>query len=128
GLIMLIWSNNLVLLLISLGVLSLGDGAVTPTSSATLSLLTPAGEQGEILGFSQGLGGLGRTIGPLIAGLLFTLSPNTPFLAGGAFAILAILLTLPIMGNVQQTIQARKAEQANFFEIPERGMIKSGRP
>ncbi|HEU5376694.1 MAG TPA: MFS transporter, partial [Ktedonobacteraceae bacterium] len=110
GLLMLIWSTNLALLLGAVGVLSIGDGAVTPTSSAVLSLITPSGEQGEILGFAQGMGGLGRTIGPLIAGSLFTLSPGAPFLIGGAFAMLAILVTLPVMGRIQRTIEARKLE------------------
>lgn len=110
GLLLLIWSNTLALLLIATGILSIGDGAVTPTSSAVLSLLTPESEQGEVLGLSQGLGGLGRTIGPLIAGALFTVGRGVPFLAGSIFALIAILVTLPVMSNIQQTIQERKQE------------------
>ncbi|HEX7735784.1 MAG TPA: MFS transporter [Ktedonobacteraceae bacterium] len=110
GLVMLIWSSNLALLLIATGVPSIGDGAVTPTSSAVLSLLAPADEQGEILGFSQGLGGLGRTIGPAIAGALFSVGPGLPFLAGGAFALLAILVTLPVMTRIQKSIEIRKTD------------------
>lgn len=116
GLLLLVWSSNLALLLIAVGILSLGDGAVTPTSSAVLSLLTPEMEQGEILGFSQGLGGLGRVIGPLIAGSLFALGPDLPFLTAGAFALLAILITLPVMTTIQQTIQARKQENRSGRE------------
>lgn len=108
GLLMLIWSTNLAFLLIAVGTLSIGDGAVTPTSAAVLSLLTPAEEQGEILGFAQGLGGLGRAIGPIIAGALFTLGSGVPFLAGSCFALLAILVTLPVMANIQQTLLDRK--------------------
>lgn len=110
GLVLLSWSNSLALLLIATAILSLGDGAVTPTSSALLSLLTPTDEQGEILGFSQGLGGLGRAIGPLIAGALFSIEPGLPFLAGGAFALLAILVALPIMTTTQKASEARKAK------------------
>lgn len=110
GLLMLIWSSSLALLLIAVGLLSIGDGAVTPTSSAVLSLLTPAEEQGEILGLSQGLGGLGRVIGPVIAGALFTLSPGAPFLAGGAFAALAILVTLPALSSIQRAIESHMQE------------------
>lgn len=110
GLLMLIWSGSLATLLIAVGVLSIGDGAVTPTSSAVLSLLTPKDEQGEILGFSQGLGGLGRVLGPLIAGTLFALTPGAPFMAGSAFALLAILVTLPVMGNIQRSIATYKTE------------------
>lgn len=110
GLLLLIWSTNLALLLIAVGILSIGDGAVTPTSSAVLSLITPTSEQGEILGFSQGVGGLGRTIGPLIAGALFSLGPGAPFLAGGVFSVLAILVTLPVMANIQKSIGIHKME------------------
>ncbi len=111
GLILLIWATNLALLLIAVGILSVGDGAVTPTSSAVLSLITPVGEQGEILGFSQGLGGLGRAIGPLIAGVLFSLDPGAPFLVGGVFALLAILVTAPVMSNIQQSLEVHRSEE-----------------
>lgn len=108
GLILLIWSASLALMLISVGILSIGDGAVTPTSSALLSLIAPENEQGEILGFAQGIGGLGRTFGPLIAGALFSLGSGIPFLAGGLFALLAILVTLPVMQNIQHTIEVHR--------------------
>lgn len=119
GLLMLIWSSSLALMLIAVGVLSVGDGAVTPTSSAVLSLISPENEQGEILGFSQGIGGLGRTIGPVIAGALFSLGSGIPFLAGGLFAVLAILVTLPVMTSIQRTIDAhRRASQERKSEAP----------
>lgn len=110
GLIMLIWSSSLALMLIAVGVLSIGDGAVTPTSSAVLSLISPTEEQGEILGFAQGIGGLGRAIGPIIAGSLFALGSGVPFLIGGAFALLAIVVTLPVMSNIQRSIETHKQE------------------
>lgn len=108
GLLMFLWSSNLAILLVAVGILSIGDGAVTPTSTAVLSLITPAGEQGEILGFSQGIGGLGRTFGPIIAGALYAFGPTIPFLAGGSFALLAIVVMLPVMTRVQQIIQAQR--------------------
>lgn len=107
GLLMLIWSDSLALLLAAAGVLSLGDGAVTPTSSAVLSLLASEAEQGEILGFSQGLGSLGRMLGPLIAGTLYTLDPGAPFLAGGVFALVAMLIALSATTSVQPALQKR---------------------
>jgi MFS transporter, DHA1 family, tetracycline resistance protein len=123
GLVMLIWSSSLALLLIAIGILSVGDGAVTPTSSAVLSLVSPEGEQGEILGFAQGVGGLGRTIGPLIAGALFSVGAGAPFLAGGAFALLAIVVTLPVMTSIQHSIDAHKREAQQS-----RSLEQSGQP
>lgn len=112
GLLMFLWSSNLAILLVAVGILSIGDGAVTPTSTAVLSLITPAGEQGEILGFSQGIGGLGRTFGPIIAGALYAFGPTIPFLAGGSFALLAIVVMLPVMTRVQRIIQAQRQPAA----------------
>lgn len=110
GLLLLIWSVNLALVLISVGMLSIGDGAVTPTGFAVLSLISPENEQGEILGFAQGLGGLGRAIGPLLAGALFSVGSGIPFLAGGIFALLAILVTLPVTSNIQHAIEAHAGD------------------
>jgi MFS family permease len=110
GLLMLAWGASLAWLLIAVGILSLGDGAVTPTSSAVLSLLAPADEQGAILGFAQGVNGLGRALGPMIAGVLFTLAPGAPFLAGSFFAALAILITLPLLSSIQQSISEHNME------------------
>ncbi len=59
--------------LIALGILSIGNGAVNPTVSALLSFASSTEGQGEILGLSQGIGGLGRIIGPLAAGSIYAL-------------------------------------------------------
>ncbi|HVB76141.1 MAG TPA: MFS transporter [Ktedonobacteraceae bacterium] len=95
GLILLAWSVNLALLLIALGILSVGDGAVTPTISTLLSFASPPESQGETLGLAQGIAGLGRIIGPLTAGVLFQLGgAGTPFLVGGILTALAAVLLL----------------------------------
>jgi multidrug resistance protein len=117
GLLLLVWSSSLALLLLATGILSLGDGAVTPTSCALLSLVTPADEQGKILGVSQGLGSLGRTIGPLLAGVLFTLNPGAPFLVGALCAGLAILVTLPVMTRIQVLMEIHKKKASVKAEI-----------
>lgn len=74
GLLLLPLSTHLALILLTLGLLSAGDGAVTPIVSTLLSFASPAEAQGETLGLAQGMAGLGRMLGPLIAGSLFTLS------------------------------------------------------
>lgn len=96
GLILLTESVNLALLLIALGILSAGDGAVTPTLSTLLSFASPTEAQGETLGLAQGIAGLGRVVGPLLAGVLFQLGgAGAPFLVGGILAALAAALLLP---------------------------------
>ncbi len=96
GLGLLPLSSSLALLLVSLGVLSVGEGAVTPTSSTLLSFATPQDSQGELLGLSQGIGGLGRTLGPLGASLLFARAGiGAPFLMGAILCLIALVIGLP---------------------------------
>src|SRR5258707_1691676 len=117
GLLLLVWSGSLALLLLATGLLSLGDGAITPTSSVLLSLVTPAAEQRDILGLSQGLVGLGRTIGPLLAGALFAISPGMPFLAGALCAGLAILVILPVMTRIQKSREIHEKKASAKAEV-----------
>jgi multidrug resistance protein len=96
GLLVLPLSRTLSLLLVALALLSIGEGAVTPTSTALLSLASSAQKQGETLGVGQGAAGLGRIFGPLAAGWLFTaLGPGAPFVLGGALTLLALLAVPP---------------------------------
>src|SRR5216683_4552071 len=98
GLALLSWSTNLALLLIALGVVSTGDGVVTPMVSTILSFASPPGAQGETLGLAQGVAGLGRAVGPLAAGSIFALGgPGAPFFFGSALVVLATLIALPAL-------------------------------
>lgn len=118
GLIFLAFSTRFALLLVTLGLLSIGDGAVTPTVSTLLSFASPAEIQGEMLGMSQGVGGLGRIIGPLVAGSLYSFNASTPFIAGGILVLLAALVALPALSAVRRSIQLR-SETADVHDIAE---------
>src|SRR5216683_2771608 len=100
GLALLSWSTNLALLLVALGIVSIGDGAVTPVVSALLSFASPPTRQGETLGLSQGVAGLGRIIGPLAAGSIFAIGgPGAPFILGSVLVVLAALIALPVLSS-----------------------------
>ncbi|MFL5629543.1 MAG: MFS transporter [Ktedonobacteraceae bacterium] len=104
GLALLPWSNRLGLMLVALGILSAGDGAVTPTISTLLSFASPEYAQGETLGFAQGLAGLGRIVGPLSAGSIYTWGgPGMPFLMGAGLVVIALLLALPALPGSKQS-------------------------
>ncbi|HXZ03381.1 MAG TPA: MFS transporter, partial [Ktedonobacteraceae bacterium] len=72
GLGLLPFSSTLAFMLVTLGILSAGNGAVTPATSALLSLTSPLEAQGKVLGLAQGIASLGRIIGPLFAGSIYT--------------------------------------------------------
>lgn len=103
GLALLAWSTNLALMLIALGIVSTGDGVVTPMVSTLLSFASPSGAQGETLGLAQGVAGLGRAIGPLAAGSIFALAgPAAPFFFGSVLVVLAALIALPALSSKQE--------------------------
>ncbi|HZR43077.1 MAG TPA: MFS transporter [Ktedonobacteraceae bacterium] len=103
GLLLLAFSSQLAWLLVSLGIVSAGDGAVSPTISTLLSFASPSDTQGETLGLAQGVGGLGRVIGPVAAGSIYAWGgPGAPFIAGGILVVLAALIALPALFSVQK--------------------------
>lgn len=98
GLFLLAFSTQIALLFVSLGVLSIGEGAITPMISTLLSFASAEDRQGEIQGLAQGMAGLGRILGPVIASSLYALSgPSSPFVTGGILGVLAFVMAIPTM-------------------------------
>lgn len=95
GLGLLPFGTALAPLLLAIGIVAVGDGAISPSTSALLSFASPADAQGAVLGLSQGVGGLGRVVGPLVAGGAFALGAGAPFAIGAALAAVALLVAAP---------------------------------
>jgi len=122
GLFILSFSTFAATVLLALGILSIGDGAVTPMISTLLSFISPENAQGETLGLAQGVGSLGRVVGPLVAGMLYTLTkPGTPFLVGGMLSIVAFLLAIPALPI------ARSQGTIHVEEVREHSPVHSGK-
>lgn len=82
----------LALFLVVMGAIAVASGLMTPSLSGLISIATPAGEQGGILGIYQSLGSLARATGPFLAGLLFdVVSPGAPLWMAGIVLGLAAL-------------------------------------
>ncbi|MBC7542615.1 MAG: MFS transporter [Candidatus Sericytochromatia bacterium] len=78
-------STSLPLLLITMGVLSLGSGMASPSLSSLISQHIPEAERGELLGTSQSLASLARIVGPVGGGLLFqSAGIGSPYYVGAA--------------------------------------------
>lgn len=95
GLGLLPLGTSLAPLLLAVGIVAVGDGAISPSASALLSFASPPDAQGATLGLSQGVGGLGRVVGPLVAGAAFALGAGVPFVIGAALALAALFVAAP---------------------------------
>ncbi len=69
-----------VLLLVALGLLSIGSSLTRPPLFGLLSNLTPSHEQGATIGVAQGAGSLARILGPIYATTLLHYIPPLPYL------------------------------------------------
>jgi MFS transporter, DHA1 family, tetracycline resistance protein len=81
---------------------AMGAGTLFPALATLTSLATDRDSQGSILGGSQFVGGLGRVVGPIWAGLLFqALAIRAPFHLAAVCAAIALVLTAWIPGRLQ---------------------------
>jgi multidrug resistance protein len=119
GLALLPWSTNLASLVVVVGIVSIGDGAVTPMLSTLLSFVSESEARGETLGLAQGVAGLARIIGPLAAGIAFMVGgAGAPFLFGSALVVVAALMVFSARSSMHERDLALSASalQTSSFE------------
>lgn len=75
--------------------MALGNGLAIPSISSLISRFTDPGQQGGILGFSQGISSLARVLGPMLAAFAYSeIGVNYPFWLGSLFILIGFLLGL----------------------------------
>lgn len=88
------WSPTVALLLLPLGIASVGRAISQPALMSLVSKKSPPHRRGAVMGTFQASASLGRVIGPMIAGYLFDVSIPYPFyLAGGLMVVVFALAT-----------------------------------
>lgn len=85
-------------LLASIVIFTLGDGLFQPSMNAIISNATPAAAQGLIQGANRSQQALARTLGPLLAAVLSSLSSGAPYWSGGLIALTGVVV-LSISGR-----------------------------
>jgi MFS transporter, DHA1 family, tetracycline resistance protein len=81
------------MLLVTLALLSLGYGFVSPSIASLISKRTGQFQQGEVLGLNQSSLALARICGPVAGGFVYQhLGAPATYVGGGMVAILALLL------------------------------------
>lgn len=77
--------------------LALGLGVVSPSLSTIAAEYAGSERQGAVLGFAQSSGGLARTVGPMLGGVLFArVAGGAPFVAGATSALVAAALAVSL--------------------------------
>jgi len=109
GLATIALSHHALPLVGGLALLALGLGVVNPSLSAIAADAAGSGRQGTVLGFAQSAGGLARTLGPLLGGLLFArVAAGAPFVAGAVAATLAAALAVGLKAGEREMTGSRQ--------------------
>jgi DHA1 family tetracycline resistance protein-like MFS transporter len=92
---------HLWLLLLSLGLLAVGQGVHNPSSLGLLSRLTDTSSQGSTIGLSRSFGALARIVGPLAGTFLFGAAGAAwPFWTAGGLMAVALFIALGVLRQV----------------------------
>ena len=89
ALLCLPFSSSAAWMLAALGLASAGQAMCSPTLSTLLSQGGTPDDHGTLLGAGQSLAAAARATSPLLAGLLYDLQPESPYMVSGALAALA---------------------------------------
>ena len=98
--LVLLPSSQLWLLLVSLGLLAVGQGVHNPSSLGLLSRLTDESSQGSTIGLSRSFGAVARILGPSAGTLLFVAGAAWPFWAASGLMVVALFIALGVLRQV----------------------------
>jgi DHA1 family tetracycline resistance protein-like MFS transporter len=100
-------SYNLVFLTLSVTAMAVGSGFTNPAMMGSVSLLSEANEQGEVMGVMQSLAALARIIGPPIGGFIYgNLGISIPFYLASSFGLIALLMLWTQRRNIPSRAQS----------------------
>jgi DHA1 family tetracycline resistance protein-like MFS transporter len=88
------------LLLVGLGIFSIGSSLTRPPVFGMISMLAPANEQGATMGVAQGVGSLARIVGPLFAASVFEIIPPLPYLICAVLCFITSLIAMQFLTHV----------------------------
>lgn len=93
-------STDLTLFFIALAIMAVSIGLTSPSMTALVSLNASDSEQGTILGLFRSAGSFARTIGPLLAAVLyFVLGPSISYTMGSILVLVALLSFYSLVKN-----------------------------
>lgn len=89
------------LLAVAVTVLALGNGFISPALSGGISLLTPAHEQGEVIGVNHSLAALARILGPMMGGYVYMhIGIISPFMFAGVIGLVGLFSVFSVYSKI----------------------------
>ena len=89
------------LMAITMTFLAVGNGLMNPSTLGSISLISPADEQGMILGVTQSLSSLGRILGPITGGFIYaSIAFSAPFYFSGVMGLVALGIVFFIYNHI----------------------------
>jgi len=99
GLLSIPFSRSVWLALPVFALAVFGFAMMTPSLASLLSLHTPDGIQGEVLGVGQSATSLARILGPYVGNVLFARNVDSPYLVAACVMVVAAAATLALPGR-----------------------------
>jgi predicted MFS family arabinose efflux permease len=104
GLLMIASATDLIMTLIATTVLATSHSIFTPMVTSVVSKQAAPKERGTVLGIFQGVGGLGRVVGPAFAGFAFAqLGYSSPYLIGAVILLPCCVLTIMMTRQAKES-------------------------
>lgn len=91
---------------------SFGQSVLRIVMTSQMVGKTPAHSRGEILGIISSIQSIGMTIAPVVAGALYTLKPNSPFIIAGLYMLVAFAI---IFFNRRRIARLKLAEDVPVY-------------
>jgi len=110
GFLVLVFTTSRPLLAAAMPFIAIGGGAVMTMAYAILMPLMPEGEHGALTGFYSLSRGVGITIGPILAGVLISLTSSGPFTGTQGFQAMWIVCAGAALTSIVFVRKLQRAE------------------
>jgi DHA1 family multidrug resistance protein-like MFS transporter len=96
GFVLMLVATNLATILLTVGFFVFANAMIRPGVSSLISRRAEMG-QGIAMGLNNSFMSLGRVVGPILAGALFDINIQLPYLSGGIATLLGFILCLQLL-------------------------------
>lgn len=101
--------GSVALLLVPLGISSVGRGVAHPSMLSLVSQAAGPGERGLVMGSFQSSASLSRMFAPFAAGALYDWRMASPFLLAGGLMVVVLGFALVVPEEVEVSVEAASA-------------------